>query len=1172
MTSISLCSWNVRGLNSKYKRAQLFTYVKKCSPTILLLQETHLVGSKILALKKPWVAHHFHSPFSSHARGVAILVRKNVMYETLHVCLDVQGRYVILQCKINSTPITIVNLYNPPPGSPDVLTTTISRIANLPPAPLYIMGDFNALLHPNLDKLNSVNHTPTALANRAINVNLTEIWRWKYPNTIQYSCHSATHKTLSRIDFAFASPDALALVEDITYLPRAFSDHSPLMLQLKIGQIPSSKMWRLSPLWLANDMVKERNAGEYKEFWENNNGTASISVCWETSKAVARGNLINAITAARNTTKQICKEAENQFNIAEQAHVTNPNAENHANLTKAQQQLELTYTTLTNKKLLYTAQRIFDQGEKNGKTLAYLAATTNSVTVIPRAVSEAGNVVTKPQDIMQVFYEYYATLYQSKTTQSAQTIADYLAKLPIPKFDRQQANYLNNPITKQEIIDAIQALPSNKTPGPDGLPPEWYRSIIDDVAPQLLTMYEEAFNTQQLPPSVYSALIILILKSGKNPEQCSSYRPISLMNTDGKILAKILANRLIKIITAIIHPDQSGFMPNKSTTCNLRRLYTNLQIAHENSGSRIIVSLDSAKAFDTVEWPYLWETLKAFGCGPNFITWIKILYKAPQAQIRVNNLISPPFSLHRGTRQGCPLSPLLFAMAIEPLAIAIRHSTNISGFRLRNIEERIALYADDILLFLADPHHSLQEILKIVQEFGSYSGLRVNWDKSQIMPVDTIPPVDRPTTNQLTWADEIKYLGIIISPLCSLFQEQNLEPLYTNFISATVTWQKLPLTLWGRINLFKMIFLPKFLYFLRNAPTTIPKKFFSKINGTISSFLWAGKQPRFSWKSLTAPLGKGGLQLPDMYLYHIAAQLSHIHPWFLPDAEDPNMALIATILGSLEAMTHCPLRRLCDSNPLPPVLLATYQSWQTARKLTKSTPYLLAPHTPLWGNSHFMHFRNLEDFIYWPKMAIKTLGQILQNDTLMSLPQLLEQLPNLKIEQFRYMQLRHAFKAQFGSYQIKYQNYPIDSILRNSNPKKLVSNLYNILQDTIKSPFERALVKWRQSAPTITDEQWEEATDSGYIPHILAIEFCIFGVMDEVIPLNKTRILCRSLLFYAKKNIILNWLKPTTPTISQWLNLVNKMLPMIKLTYEARGIPDKFDRVWGTWVDIYPTV
>uniref|UniRef100_A0A803K4L8 exodeoxyribonuclease III n=1 Tax=Xenopus tropicalis TaxID=8364 RepID=A0A803K4L8_XENTR len=96
---ISLCSWNVRGLNSKFKRAQLFTYLKKYNPTILLLQETHQVGSKILALKKPWVAHHFHAPFSSHARGVATLIQKIVMYETMRVCLDAQGRYVIIQCK-----------------------------------------------------------------------------------------------------------------------------------------------------------------------------------------------------------------------------------------------------------------------------------------------------------------------------------------------------------------------------------------------------------------------------------------------------------------------------------------------------------------------------------------------------------------------------------------------------------------------------------------------------------------------------------------------------------------------------------------------------------------------------------------------------------------------------------------------------------------------------------------------------------------------------------------------------------------------------------------------------------------------------------------------------------------------------------------------------------------
>lgn len=116
--------------------------------------------------------------------------------------------------------------------------------------------------------------------------------------------------------------------------------------------------------------------------------------------------------------------------------------------------------------------------------------------------------------------------------------------------------------------------------------------------------------------------------------------------------------------------------------------------------------MDAEKAFDRVEWPYLFYTLKKFGFGNNFISWIKLLYASPLACVRTNNDLSNYFPLNRGTRQGCPLSPLLFAIAIEPLAIALRAS-QICGISRGGAEHRLALYADDLLLFISDPDNSI---------------------------------------------------------------------------------------------------------------------------------------------------------------------------------------------------------------------------------------------------------------------------------------------------------------------------------------------------------------------------------------------------------------------------------------------------------------------------------
>lgn len=151
---------------------------------------------------------------------------------------------------------------------------------------------------------------------------------------------------------------------------------------------------------------------------------------------------------------------------------------------------------------------------------------------------------------------------------------------------------------------------------------------------------------------------------------------------------------------------------------------------------RVVVSLDAAKTFDSVEWNYLWECLRKFGFGPKFVKWLQLLYQAPTARIQVNGRISELFALSRGTLQGCPISPLLYALAMEPLAIAIRVHPLIKGLRMGQMTETLSLYADDMLLYLEDSGPSLEAALRLLKQFGEYSGLQINWSKSQILLLD----------------------------------------------------------------------------------------------------------------------------------------------------------------------------------------------------------------------------------------------------------------------------------------------------------------------------------------------------------------------------------------------------------------------------------------------------
>lgn len=178
-----------------------------------------------------------------------------------------------------------------------------------------------------------------------------------------------------------------------------------------------------------------------------------------------------------------------------------------------------------------------------------------------------------------------------------------------------------------------------------------------------------------------------------------------------------------------------------------------------NKGKRVVASLNTKKAFDSVEWNYLFSLLGKLGFGPKFISWIRLLYNDPRASIRVNGSVSASFKIHRGTRQGCPLSPLLFALAIEPLAAKLRTNDILQGFLVGDLEERVSLYADDMLLYLRDSDESLTTAVSLIREFGDFSGFRINWTRSVLFPLNPQPDLVLPAQYPSGYSREVQIPG-----------------------------------------------------------------------------------------------------------------------------------------------------------------------------------------------------------------------------------------------------------------------------------------------------------------------------------------------------------------------------------------------------------------------------
>ncbi|CAM2105899.1 unnamed protein product [Caretta caretta] len=276
-------------------------------------------------------------------------------------------------------------------------------------------------------------------------------------------------------------------------------------------------------------------------------------------------------------------------------------------------------------------------------------------------------------------------------------------------------------------------MPTNKSPDMDGLTVEFYRQIWDILGADLITVWAESLQSVVLPLSCRRAVLALLPKKG---DLCDlrNWHPVSLLSTDYKTVAKAISLRLGSVMADVIHPDQTYTVPGRSIFDNLFLVRDLLELGRRDGLSFAFLSLDQEKAFDRVDHGYLLSTLQAFGFGPQFVSFLRVLYASAECLVRLNWTLTEPVSFGRGVRQGCPLSGQLCALAIKPFLCLLRR--RMTGLVLREPELRLVLsaYADDVLLVVQDPG-DLAQVETCQAIYSAASSARVNWVKSSGLAV-----------------------------------------------------------------------------------------------------------------------------------------------------------------------------------------------------------------------------------------------------------------------------------------------------------------------------------------------------------------------------------------------------------------------------------------------------
>jgi hypothetical protein len=299
---------------------------------------------------------------------------------------------------------------------------------------------------------------------------------------------------------------------------------------------------------------------------------------------------------------------------------------------------------------------------------------------------------------------------------------------------------LEMPFSRSEIDQIIKNLPTNKSSGPDGFNMDFVRKCWLVIASNFYELCDKFYDGSICKDSINGSYVTLIPKHN-SPASVGDYMSISLLNTSVKVLTKLLANRLQLVITKLVHQNQYDFLKARTIQDCLAWDFEYISIYHKSGKEMVILKLDFEKAYDKLEHAAIIDILRHKGFGAKWIHWISMILGSGTSQVLLNGVPRRRFHCRRGVRQGDPLSPLLFVLAVDLLQSIVNKAKDCGILNLPiphscGADFPVIQYADDTILILEACPIQLFFLKAMLNSFADSTGLHVNYHKSNIYHIN----------------------------------------------------------------------------------------------------------------------------------------------------------------------------------------------------------------------------------------------------------------------------------------------------------------------------------------------------------------------------------------------------------------------------------------------------